>query len=388
MPISRSRLDARKQTARADFEKWAAGPAKQLLSAKVPGDGLRFYAPLSEGQGRSVAITVDAKPRTLALATDAAWSPGEVSAKAFMAQDKTPLEIAEAGDIDSQQAFSYGGWVKLSGAVGGGAVMARMDDGNAFRGWDMWLENDRPGTHLINHWPDNAIKVVSKTAIQPGKWQHVMITYDGSRRAAGAKVYIDGKPQPVEVLSDSLKDTMRTKVPLTIARRHTTARINGVALQDLRIYGRTLSAVEVDQLASTSRLASILEKPAAQRSKAESEELLDFWIRREDKPFRDLHASVGRDRKRANGHPLSRHGGPRHAGACRAAQGLRAFPRRLRQAAGRSQTGDAFVPSAHAGRVAAEPPRFRPMAVAARASAHRPGDGEPLLAGDLRRRAW
>ena len=284
----KKQLDARKQTARADFEKWAAGPAKQLLSAKVPGDGLRFYASLSEGQGRSVGITVDAKPRTLALATDAAWSPGEVSAKAFMAQDKTPLEIAEAGDIDSQQAFSYGGWVKLSGAVGGGAVMARMDDGNAFRGWDMWLENDRPGTHLINHWPDNAIKVVSKTAIQPGKWQHVMITYDGSRRAAGAKVYIDGKPQPVEVLSDSLKDTMRTKVPLTIARRHTTARINGVALQDLRIYGRTLSAVEVDQLASTSRLASILEKPAAQRSKAESEELLDFWIRREDKPFRDL----------------------------------------------------------------------------------------------------
>ena len=60
--------------------------------------------------------------------------------------------------------------------------MARMDDGNAFRGWDMWLENDRPGAHLINHWPDNAIKVVSKTAIQPGKWHHVMVTYDGSRR--------------------------------------------------------------------------------------------------------------------------------------------------------------------------------------------------------------
>ncbi len=62
-----------------------------------------------------------------------------------MAQDKTPLEIAEAGDLDSQQAFSYGGWVKLPGKVGSGAVLARMDDGNAFRGWDMWLENDRPG---------------------------------------------------------------------------------------------------------------------------------------------------------------------------------------------------------------------------------------------------
>jgi hypothetical protein len=284
----KKQLDGRKQTARADFEKWAAGPAKQSLSAEAPGDGLRFYAPLSEGQGRSVGITVDSKPRTLALASDAAWSAGEVSAKAFMAQDKTPLEIAEAGDLDSEQAFSYGAWVKLPGKVGGGAVMARMDDGNAFRGWDMWLENDRPGAHLINHWPDNAIKVVSKTAIQPGRWQHVMITYDGSRRAAGARVYIDGKPQPVDVQSDSLKDTMRTKVPLTIARRHTTSGINGVALQDLRIYGRKLSDGEVEQLASSTRLASILAKPAAQRSKAESDALLDFWLRREDKSYQDL----------------------------------------------------------------------------------------------------
>ena len=175
--------------------------------------------------------------------------------------------------------------------------MARMDDGNAFRGWDMWLENDRPGAHLINHWPDNAIKVVSKTPIQPGKWHHVMVTYDGSRRAAGARVYIDGKPQPVDVLSDSLKDTMRTKVPLKIAQRHTTARINGVALQDLRIYGRNLSDGEVDQLASSSRLASILEKPAAKRSKAESDELFDFWLRREDKPYQDLAARLAETEK-------------------------------------------------------------------------------------------
>ena len=140
-----------------------------------------------------------------------------------MARGNSPLEITEAGDLDSEQAFSYGAWVKLPGNVGGGAVLARMDEGDAFRGWDMWLENDRPGAHLINHWPDNAIKVVSKNGIQPGRWHHVMVTYDGSRRAAGTKIYIDGKSQPVDVHSDSLKDTMRTKVPLTIAQRHKTS---------------------------------------------------------------------------------------------------------------------------------------------------------------------
>ena len=239
-----------------------------------------------------MAITVDLKPRTLALAADAAWTAGQVAAKAFMAQLKTPLEIAEAGDIDSQQAFSFGAWIKLPGKVGSGAVMARMDDGNAFRGWDLWLENDRPGTHLIHRWPDNAIKVVSKTPLRPGRWHHVMVTYDGSRRAAGTRIYVNGRPQPVDTLSDTLKGTMRTKVPLKIAQRHTTNRIDGVALQDLRIYGRGLSADEVEQLASSARLAQILAKPAAQRSKAEREELFDFWLRREDKPYQDLAARL------------------------------------------------------------------------------------------------
>ncbi len=72
---ARKRLDDRKRVAQADFEKWAAGSASQALSARVPSDGLKFYAPLSEGQGRSVAVTVDARPRTLALASDDAWAP-------------------------------------------------------------------------------------------------------------------------------------------------------------------------------------------------------------------------------------------------------------------------------------------------------------------------
>ena len=289
---AQKQIGARKQSSRADFQKWLAGPAKQSLSAKVPDQGLRLHASLSEGAGRNVTITVDSKPRTVTLAADAAWGPGEIAAKAFTAQAKTPLEIAEAGDLDSQQAFSYGAWVKIPGKVASGAVMARMDDGNAFRGWDLWLQNDRPAAHLINHWPDNAIKVVSRTPLQPGKWHHVMVTYDGSRRAAGAKIYIDGKRQPIDVESDSLKDTLRTRVPLKIGQRHTTSRIDGVALQDLRIYGRTLSDGEVEQLGASSRLAAIVDKPAGKRSAAEVDELFDFWLRREDKTYQDLTAQL------------------------------------------------------------------------------------------------
>ena len=87
-----------------------------------------------------------------------------MAAKAFMAQDKTPLEIAEAGDFDEPAGVFLRrlGQALRQGRLG--AVMARMDDGNAFRGWDLWLENDGPAPHIINHWPDNALKVVCEDA--------------------------------------------------------------------------------------------------------------------------------------------------------------------------------------------------------------------------------
>ena len=87
---AKKHIAATKQAARPEFDKWLAGPAKQALSAKVPADGLRLQAPLSEGKGRQVAVTLDAKPRTLALAADAAWTPGEIAAEGVYRRAQDP----------------------------------------------------------------------------------------------------------------------------------------------------------------------------------------------------------------------------------------------------------------------------------------------------------
>ena len=65
------------------------------------------------------------------------------------------------------------------------------------------IQGDRPGTHIVNAWPDNALKVVSKTPLKPNTWQHVCVVYDGSGKAAGVKVYIDG------VLGSPLDDEVK-----------------------------------------------------------------------------------------------------------------------------------------------------------------------------------
>src|SRR5205085_1534734 len=100
--------------------------------------------------------------------------------------------LREVGDFDNAQSFSYGCWVKLPGNGTNGAIFSRMDEANSFRGWDLWVQNNLVGAHIISKWQEDAVKAVATQPLKPGEWYHVFVTYDGSGRAAGLKVYING----------------------------------------------------------------------------------------------------------------------------------------------------------------------------------------------------
>ena len=63
--------------------------------------------------------------------------------------------------------------------------------------------------------PEVAIKVSATDALPvDGRWKHIFFTYDGSGRAAGIKIYINGRPAATRVVADSLSGaSIRTKAP-------------------------------------------------------------------------------------------------------------------------------------------------------------------------------
>ncbi len=276
---ARKQADARKQAARADFDKWLKTARTEEINALLPSEALRLNAPLAEGDGKLVTLKVDGKPRTLMLNGGFTWDAGHVAAKAFKSQPGGVLEVPEAGDFEKDQAFSYGAWVKIPKANGlSGSIIARMDDQHDYRGWDVWVENGRIASHIIHKWPSDAVKVVTRNPIKPGLWHHVFVTYDGSARAAGVKIYLDGVPQDTNVDVDALKNTIRTQVPFKFAQRHSGSRINDLVIQDVRVYGRLLSPTEVVRVGGGARAAWLASKPAEQRTAAETNELFDWWL--------------------------------------------------------------------------------------------------------------
>ena len=157
-----------------------------------------------------------------------------------------------------------------------------MNTADGYRGWDMYVQSDHVGGHLIHHWKDDALKVVSKKAVDPDKWHHFCITYDGMGKASGYKVYIDGEAQKTQIEADTLKGTARTTVPLKIGQRDQDSPIVGLLVQDLRIYTRPLAPAEVQQLAGAAKMLAIIAKPAEKRSKKDKEALYSYWLKSVD----------------------------------------------------------------------------------------------------------
>ena len=50
------------------------------------------------------------------------------------------------------------------------------------------LEEGRVHVNLVKRWLDDALRVETVQTLSPGRWHHVLVTYDGSREAAGIKL--------------------------------------------------------------------------------------------------------------------------------------------------------------------------------------------------------
>src|SRR5262249_42927033 len=68
--------------------------------------------------------------------------------------------------------------------------------------------------------------------------------------------------------------------------------IDGLVLQDMRIYGRTLSGQEVDHLVKGTRGAWLLTKKMDKRSDAEKNELYGWWLITRDSTYQALTKKV------------------------------------------------------------------------------------------------
>ena len=251
-----------------------------------PTTGLHLHYPLDATKGNRVA-NATGKHGHGKLVGHAVWTTGRFG-RALSFDGKAYADLGNAAEFERTDPFSYGAWVSPQGS---GAVIARMDDAAAYRGWDLLVTGEQVEAHLIHHWPGNAIHMKTKAKLKYGQWTHLFVTYDGSSKASGLRIYFNGKLQATDITRDQLTKTIKTKKPLHLARRNPSAYFQG-AIDDVRIYNRALTAAEVATLADANPAAAILTIANELRTQKQQDALRQYYLTNHDATFRQLSADL------------------------------------------------------------------------------------------------
>ena len=180
------------------------------------------------------------------------------------------LEAPAVGKFGFFDKFTFAAWVRPDGD---GSLLSRKTDESREDGYEVRLEDGRVQVNFVKRWLDDAIRVETEGKLEPGKWHHLAVTYDGSRAAAGIAVYVDGVAQKLKVHLDFLNQTFVSDQPFRIGP------FRG-AVDDVRVYARRLLPDEVGWLTVVERIEEIAARPTGQRAASQAGKVRAFYLDR------------------------------------------------------------------------------------------------------------
>ncbi len=246
----------------------------QASSAQPPADMI-LACPLDEEEGDQTRETV--ANRQLAVQGDPLWLPGKFG-NALLFGGRTHVELGAAAAIDRDDAFSLSVWIYPT-TLDPMTILARQDDTG--RGLRIGLQDGRPIVQLIHEEPGNAITVQSRKPVQRRQWQHLVVTYDGSSRAEGVRLYLDGALGDTEIAADSLAGSLHVERPLWLGRDVAERGFRGL-LDEVRIYPRALNSTEAALLAGSDPIGRIASIQESRRSDEEQQMLRRYFLEHHD----------------------------------------------------------------------------------------------------------
>lgn len=152
----------------------------------------------------------------------------------------TPL-----GNFQRHEPFSVSLWMQTPDVKDRAVVFHRSQAWTdaASRGYELLIEEGKLKWSLIHFWPGNAISIRTKESFPLKKWVHVVVTNDGSSRADGLKIIVDGKQAVVDIIKDSLTKTIAGggHDNISLGERMRDRGFKTGLIDDFRVFGRDVS---------------------------------------------------------------------------------------------------------------------------------------------------
>ena len=183
--------------------------------------------------------------------------------KALTLDGDTWLDLKEVGIFRRSDAFSIGLWVYIPKDLKEGVIFHKSTKERHYnyRGYDLYLKDNRLRLGVSHTAPSNAIRKYSTEDVPRDRWIQFTMTYDGSSRADGLHLYMDGKAIAMETAVDNLtKDILlyNEQPGLQVGAWERGWGLKHGKVDDIVVYNRELTPLEARILANRESWGAIV----------------------------------------------------------------------------------------------------------------------------------
>ncbi len=198
------------------------------------------------------------------------------------------LEVQNVGHFPREHPFSVSLWIRPDRITDRENILSRSGgaDDAASMGYELLLLDGKLTFSLTHFWPGNAMRVQTKSAVKAQQWSQVAVSYDGSSKAAGVRLFLDGVEQDLQIVRDGLTreidnyrgDNKSDRKHIVLGQRYRDRGFKNGRVDELRMFERQLSSAEAKQLYDREHLSALLAKDEATLSADDRAELLEHFL--------------------------------------------------------------------------------------------------------------
>ncbi|MCR9199730.1 MAG: DUF1553 domain-containing protein [Planctomycetaceae bacterium] len=188
------------------------------------------------------------------------------------------LLLGDKGNVTCQGRSSVCFWMKAENTESG-VVLSRQKKSSTRPGFCVMLDDGRLQFQIVTRWISGVGTVETKRQISPNEWVHVTLTNDGSQRARGQQIWLNGQLADTRIVHNTNSNTGGTSkgAPLRIGGGVVGDRFAG-QVDDLHFYSRTLFADEIAQLAERASIREIIAQPGVDRTPSMQNKLIGWMV--------------------------------------------------------------------------------------------------------------
>jgi len=268
-----------------DFEKWLAKNSFQSILNSNPTDHLVANYDLND---KSLKNKKKPKEKGTMKREYRAGQPINLvegkRGKGLIFNGDTWLDLKNTAVFGRNDAFSISLWANIPSALEKGNIFHKGEGAvlYAWRGYHLRIVDNKLELMMAHTYPDNAIVEISKDNFPRDIWVHFTVTYDGSSKASGYKLFLNGKEMETSIKTDNLyKDILfrnGNEPGLQLGARLRGKGISGGVIDEIKVYDKALSLIEIMQLAESDVLEQFKELDAAALTENQKELLQSYYI--------------------------------------------------------------------------------------------------------------